>query len=192
LYERRIGSIIQTDENQNVFFWKTNIGDSRTNGIESYIEGIILSTSALKLSVFTSTSFMDGRYTSGTLRRGNENVQLSGNKLESVPEWISRNGLQIGYKFFTAIVQFSHVSETYADAFNTEVPSSNGAVGLVPAYNLWDLNMSFKILPSLTFKFGVNNITDVSYFTKRPTGYPGGGVWSSDGRGFTATAAFRW
>jgi len=34
---------------------------------------------------------------------------------------------------------------------------------------------------------GVNNITDEQYFTKRPTGYPGGGVWPSDGRSVTAT-----
>ncbi|MBK9688420.1 MAG: hypothetical protein IPO65_11960 [Saprospiraceae bacterium] len=29
------------------------------------------------------------------------------------------------------------------------------------------------------------------YFTKRPTGYPGQGVWPSDGRSLTAMATIR-
>lgn len=190
-YERRIGNILESVDNQNVYFLRTNVGNSRTNGLEAYVEANLYSGDTWKISVFTATSYMDGRYVSGRLRKGNDNVNLKGNKIESVPAWISRSGIQCGYKFFTAIVQFSHVAESFADPFNTIIPSPNGAVGLVPAYNILDINTAFKIASFLTIKLGVNNVTDARYFTKRPTGYPGSGIWSSDGRNFIATAVLK-
>jgi Fe(3+) dicitrate transport protein len=190
-YQNRIGTLVLQDDNQETYFWKTNIGDSRTNGLECYLEGVLLSVSDAKISVFTSTSWFDGKYTKGRLRKGNENIDIAGNRIESVPEWISRSGLQLGYKRITAVLQYSYVSETYADAFNTETPSSNGATGVVPSYGIWDINLAIKLHANVLLRCGVNNVTNVSYFTKRPTGYPGGGVWSSDGRSLVATIGFR-
>lgn len=190
-YARRIGNILESTDNQNYYFLRTNIGNSRTNGMEAYIEAHVFSGETLKISVFTATSYMDGRYISGRLRKGNENVNLAGNKIESVPEWISRSGIQCGFKFFSAIIQYSHVAESYSDPFNTISPLPNGAVGIVPGYNILDVNASLKIFSFLTLKIGVNNITGEQYFTKRPTGYPGAGVWSSDGRNYMAAAVLK-
>jgi Fe(3+) dicitrate transport protein len=44
---------------------------------------------------------------------------------------------------------------------------------------------------NLEFKMSLNNITDKQYFTKRPSFYPGPGIWSSDGRSLTVTVIFR-
>jgi Fe(3+) dicitrate transport protein len=38
-------------------------------------------------------------------------------------------------------------------------------------------------------RLSANNLTDESYFTKRPEFYPGPGVWPSDGRSYNASVA---
>ncbi len=187
LYKNRVGTLVLTDAAGQSYIWRTNIGDTKTNGVEMYAEYKILEKTTHRVSIFSATSFFDGKYLNGKIRDGNENKDLTGNKLETVPTWISRNGLQLGYRQFAAILQFSYVSESFSDALNTETPSANGAKGIVPAYEIWDLNMSYRINGNYLLKFGVNNLTDNQYFTKRPTGYPGQGVWNSDGRSLVLT-----
>ncbi|MDV7402891.1 TonB-dependent receptor, partial [Arthrospira platensis SPKY1] len=97
--------------------------------------------------------------------------------MESVPAWTSRNGLQLRWRSFQAVLQYSFVDRTYADAFNTRTAPSSGAVGLVPAYHLWDLNLGWTWQDKFDLRLSVNNLTDRDYFTKRPTGYPGAGIW---------------
>ncbi|MBK8620640.1 MAG: TonB-dependent receptor [Saprospiraceae bacterium] len=186
-YNNRIGNLILTDDNQQSYIWRTNIGDSNTKGLECYLEAILISNENMKVSAFTATSYFEGKYLNGQLRQGSENVDLTGNVIETVPEWTSRNGIQLAYKRTSVIIQHSYVSETFSDALNTETPTANGGVGIVPSYNLWDINAAFRIHKNITFRCGVHNLTNQSYFTKRPTVYPGPGVWSSDGIGFTGT-----
>jgi Fe(3+) dicitrate transport protein len=143
------------------------------------------------LSVFSASSYFDARYLNGKLREGNENQSLKGNRLETVPEWISRNGIQFNYKLFTAVFQHSYVAESFSDAVNTVQPSANGAKGKVPAYTILDLNMSYRFSAHYLLKFGINNLANRQYFTKRPAGYPGQGVWSSDGRSLVVSFGIR-
>jgi len=191
LYKNRIGSLVLTDDNGQSYVWKTNIGDSKTNGLELYMEYNLAETINYKFSVFTATSFFDGYYLNGKLRNGSENTDLTRNRLETVPRWMSRNGLQAAYKKISAILQYSYVSDSFSDALNTTTPNINGARGIVPSYNIWDFNMSYRVNSNYTFRFGVNNFLDKNYFTKRPTGYPGQGVWSSDGRSIVASFGIR-
>lgn len=187
LYNDRIGTQAMEDPDGTAFFLKTNVGNTVTDGVELYIEGRLFSDNGTaNMSLFTASSWMDGRYVKGTVVVSGENQDLTGNTLESVPTWISRNGLNFSWKGLLATVQYSYVSESFADALNTVAPSANGARGLVPAYGLWDAYVSWRSGRYLV-RFGMNNISDTQYFTKRPTGYPGGGVWSSDGRSVTAT-----
>jgi Fe(3+) dicitrate transport protein len=51
-----------------------------------------------------------------------------------------------------------YVEKSYSDALNTETPSANGTKGLMPSYNLIDLNLSYRYSPQFLFKLGVNNI----------------------------------
>ena len=107
-----------------------------------------------------------------------------------MPDVISRNGLTLRVHDASVSFLYSYTGKTYADALNTEIPSANGAVGLVPAYGLLDINSSFKISNQIVLRVNVNNVMNKQYFTKRPSFYPGPGVWSSDGRSLNVTLGF--
>ena len=190
-YDNRVGHLILSDAQQQTYIYKTNTGNSRTSGLELYVEYGLIEKEWLGLSLFTSTSYFDAEYVEGELRDGDGNRDISGNRLETVPRWMSRNGLQIMYKGFSGVAQFSYVDKSYSDAFNTLSPSDNGAKGVVPGYGIIDWNMSYRFMPNLLLKVGINNITNKQYFTKRPSGYPGAGVWSSDGRGMNVTIGIK-
>lgn len=180
-YNNRLGNL-SVDENGTFYVYRTNIGNSATDGLEVFGEYGFSLCKNLRASVFTSTAWMDARYEDAEIRVGTENRSIDGNKVESAPEWISRNGLNLRYKSFSASFQYSYTAESYADPLNTVEPSPNGAVGLVPSYSLLDFNAAYRY-HNLIFRLSLNNLTDKQYFTKRPSFYPGPGVWSSDGRG---------
>lgn len=191
LYRHRMGSIQESDDEGNTWLLRTNTGDSRTLGVEAYAEWQLHRTRHWTLSVFSATAWMRGRYIRGRLHRGGENVSIEGNHIESVPAWTSRTGLQVRWLGFQALLQYSFVDRTFADPFNTVTPPSTGAVGLVPAYHLWDLNLGWRWQERLTARLSLSNLFDVDYFTKRPTIYPGAGIWPSDGRGVIFTVGLR-
>lgn len=185
-YNNRLGILSQTDENGEFFLLKTNIGNAVTRGVEAFAEYYI-PVGNVNLSIFTSTSWMDGRYKQAFVRVGDSNVSVEDNKIESVPEIISRNGVNI--RFLTASISllYSYTAKSFADALNTKTPNKNGSVGEVPAYGLFDINSSWKISDHVMLRMNINNVTDKQYFTKRPQFYPGPGVWASDGRSFVVT-----
>lgn len=186
-YRNRIGSLQMTDEKGEPFIWKTNIGDSRNNGLEAYAEYQPIKNKHLQLSVFTATAIMDAIYTSGQLRRQNRNEEIAGNRLEGVPAVISRNGINFHAGKWHGFLQYSYVSESYSDPFNTRQPAPTGATGIVPSYLVIDAGVSFSVSEKIQIRLNVNNIADEQYFTKRPVIYPGAGVWNSDGRSWIAT-----
>lgn len=190
-YNDRIGQQAFEDTDGVTRFLRTNIGDSQTDGLELYAEATLLRANNAGVSVFTSSAIMDGRYTEGQLASGTENRDIALNHLESVPYWTSRNGIQAYWRRYSASLQYSFVDKTYSDAFNTEKPTANGSRGIVPAYSLWDAHFGATINAHLRFQVTVSNLTDVSYFTKRPTTYPGPGVWPSDGLGVTGMVVVR-
>lgn len=184
LYNHRLGTLAQYEGALNSFvLLRTNIGDSRTNGLELFVEYNFRISGPLTASIFTSTAYFDARYTGDSVRVNKEhNASIKGNRVESVPQYISRNGANIKYKQLSVSVLYSYTAESYANPLNTELPSADGAVGLVPAYGLLDINATFRAFHRLTFRLNVNNVANAQYFTKRPTFYPGPGVWPSDGR----------
>jgi Fe(3+) dicitrate transport protein len=187
-YQNRIGSLILQDADGTNYIYKTNTGNTITNGVEFFMEWKPLPESKkVDMSFFTATSYMYAYYTKGSVTAGTENRSIVGNKLECVPEWIGRNGLNLSYKIFSATLQYSYVSSSFSDALNTDKPSTNGAKGKVPGYGLLDLNTSWFLSRGFLLKLGVNNLTNQQYFTKRPSMYPGAGVWSSDGRSVVVT-----
>jgi Fe(3+) dicitrate transport protein len=188
-YNNRLGSVSQ-EENGSVYVLRTNIGNSVTHGLECFAEYGFRIDEHWRAAVFTSTAWFDARYRDASFRVGNENRDIDGNRVESVPEWISRNGLNIKYDDLSVSLLYSYTGETFADPLNTVEPSANGAVGLVPAYGLLDLNASYR-LRILNFRLSINNLTGKQYFTKRPTFYPGPGVWPSDGRSVVLTVGIR-
>ncbi len=190
-YNNRIGSLVLPDANGQNYVFKTNVGNSLTNGLEVYAEAKVVKNHGSQVSFFTATSYIDAYYQKGNVIVNGENKSLQGNRLETAPRWISRNGLRFQHKILSATLQYSYVADSFSDAMNTVTPSPDGAKGLVPAYSLVDLNFSLKFLTNYSLKLGINNLTNEQYFTKRPTGYPGVGIWASDGRSIVATFGFK-
>lgn len=191
-YNNRMGNFVETDSAGNMTaIYKTNIGNSHTAGLEMFIQGDFTWGTKTALSVFTSTSYMDARYEDATFKSGNENINVDGNKVESVPTWISRNGATFRYSVVSLSLLYSYTSESFADALNTVEPSASGSVGLVPAYQLLDVNIGIRLTENLKVMLNANNILDEHYFAKRPQFYPGPGIWPSDGRTFSATVSIK-
>ncbi|HCZ37231.1 MAG TPA: TonB-dependent receptor [Cytophagales bacterium] len=189
-YNNRLGSQAMRDEQGQFYLYRTNIGNSGTTGAEIYTEYVAPLRKQVAFSIFTSTALFNGKYTQAAIRSGEENVDVSGNKLESVPELITRNGVTLRSKFGSVSLLYSYVGDSFADALNTVAPSANGAIGLVPGYGLLDLNSTI-IIRQVTVRVNVNNLTNRSYFTKRPSFYPGPGIWPSDGRSLVVSIGFK-
>jgi Fe(3+) dicitrate transport protein len=119
-----------------------------------------------------------------------ENRSIKGNRVESTPQWISRNGLNLKYKTLSMSLLYSYTAKSFADPLNTETPNATGTVGIVPAYGLLDLNATYRV-KNLVFRLAMNNLADKQYFTKRPTFYPGPGIWPSDGRSMVLSVGIK-
>jgi len=191
-YNNRFGTLAQTDNGGNFYTYRTNVGNSFTKGLEIFMQGDWILNKKISLSVFTSTAFVHARYTNAVVKSGNANINIEGNKVESAPDVISRNGVTIRVRKISLSALYSYTAETFADALNTvQPPKATGAVGLVPSYGILDANAAFRISKNLELKMTINNCINKQYFTKRPLFYPGPGVWPSDGRNGSITIAVR-
>lgn len=190
-YNNRMGTLVLQDNQNQPYTFRTNIGDSRTTGAEIFVQYKFPLTNQLFAGLFTSSSYMEARYTNASVSSGNTNKDISGNKVEAVPRWITRSGLEVLFKGFSCTVQYNYTGETFSDALNTTIPPASGARGLTPAYSLWDINASLRTNSFFTIRAGVNNIFNKQYFTKRPTMYPGPGIWPGDGRNVYVTIGLK-
>ena len=189
-YNNRFGTLAETDESGSFYTYRTNIANSLTSGAEIFVQADWIFANKTSLYLFTSTAFTHARYTNGEAKSGTTNVSLKGNKVESAPDCITRNGATFRYKMVSFSILYSYTSASFADALNTVAPAkTTGAVGLVPSYGLLDFNASFRVSKNLNFLVNLNNATNKQYFTKRPTFYPGPGVWSSEGRNMSLSVA---
>jgi Fe(3+) dicitrate transport protein len=191
-YNDRFGTLAETDNNGNFYTFRTNIGNSVSSGVEILLHANWLLHHRVAVSIFTSTAFIHARYISGSVKSGNSNVSVKGNKVESAPSWITRNGITVRYSKFSISGLYSYTSESFSDAINTRTPlKTTGAVGLVPAYGIIDLSAAWRSSKSFELRLMINNLLNKQYFTKRPSFYPGPGVWPSDGRNLSLTCAIR-
>ena len=65
------------------------------------------------------------------------------------------------------------------------VSSSNGVIGLISAYDVWDGGCSWQFSKQFHVGGSINNLTNEQYFNRRITMYPGPGILPADGRMFT-------
>jgi Fe(3+) dicitrate transport protein len=185
-YNNRIGTVTVANPigtTPSSYRFVTNVGASTSKGVETYVEfnpvrAFTKNTDA-DLILFSSYSYLDARYSTD-----HKDAATKGKKVENAPANIFRGGITSGYKGFLLTAQVSHVGNTYSDANNTEASSANGNVGLIPAYTITDLTATYKFSKGLNLKAGINNLTDVRYFTRRAGGYPGPGALPADGRTF--------
>lgn len=190
-YNNRLGTLAQTNTAGDLTIFRTNIGNSRTTGVELFLEGDFRLGKKANLSLFTSSSHMDAQYQDAIIRLGSENISIDGKKVESVPAWIFRNGFSVKYSRLSLSGLYSYTSASFADAINTVAPNASGTIGVVPSYQLVDLNLEVRLSEKARLQFNASNIFDEHYFTKRPQLYPGPGIWPSDGRTFSGTIVIK-
>jgi Fe(3+) dicitrate transport protein len=190
-YCDHVGLLSFTGADNATHLLTTNIGNSVSKGVETYAEMIVWRQgNALFVSVFNSLAYNHARYTSGTLNKGGVNVSIKGNYVENSPDWIEKAGINFNYKSINTGFQYSYTSKCYNDALNT-VSSTDGVTGLIPAYHVWDWNFNWQIAKRYALSSGINNVTNVKYFNRRITMYPGPGILPADRRTFYITAKIK-
>lgn len=198
-YNNRIGVIVQQRGDGSFYNYRTNVGNSRSKGLESLIEfspvkAFTKNRSWGDINFFVSYSYTDARYEDFKVITKNSSNQLiesnlKNKRIENAPEHMLRTGLTYSYKGLILTGQLSWVDKTYADANNTVTPSANAQNGLIPAYKVADLTATYHFSKQLNIKAGINNLTDERYFTRRAGGYPGPGALPADGRTFFVSVA---
>lgn len=171
-YRDRIGTRSGTDVSGVQFTERTNIGNSVHRGGEAYVEldPLALNGRASRfgnVDLFTSLAYVDAQYVSG---------EFKGNRVEQAPRLVGRVGLTYALSGFASTVQASHTSKAYSDANNSISPTEDAVAGLVPSYTVLDYAGQLRIGQPYQITFGVNNIANTRYFTKRTGEYPGPGI----------------
>lgn len=184
LYNNRIGTIAQ-----NGAPFRTNIGASVNQGLESYLEvdvlGLVTGNGKFgHLNLYASYSYINAEYTrwDNPAIVNDPQKTLVGKKVEYVPQQTQRYGLTYIYKTVSATFQLNHIDAVYTDALNTEKPNASATVGKIPAYTIMDASITCGFLKNYNIKAGVNNLANVNYFTRRAGGYPGPGLMPGNGR----------
>jgi len=191
MYRNRLGILAETDSTGQLYLYRTNIGDSRTRGVEFFTQYETNLKPRLKLVAMISGAYMDARYIEANVRSGNENVNIDGNFVESTPPWLVRSAIELKNDNFGVKALYSFVDQSFADALNTEKPNASASIGLVPAYQLVDFSAHYMINRWIKVQASVSNAFDEQYFTKRPQFYPGPGIWPSDGRTFSVAISYK-
>lgn len=184
-YNNRIGEVQYYDENNRVLRQRTNIGQAIISGIESYVEwnfihSILPESNQWKGSIFSNLALIGSKY------QKSEVPGIEGNQVEFVPKLNFKSGISLGYKDFKTSLQYSYLSDQFSDATNAVGGGVSAVVGLIPSYSLLDLSLSYEF-KQFKLEGSVNNLTNMVYFTRRATGYPGPGILPSDGRGVYLT-----
>lgn len=183
-YDNRIGTLTQ-----NGAPFKTNIGTSVSQGVESYIEIDVVKIFTEKskvgsISFFASNSFIDAKYVkwNNPAIANDQAKSIENKRVENAPQYIHRFGATYFLKEFSATFQLSSVGDVFTDAVNTETQNATGTIGKLSGYQVMDASLSYKFMEYYNFKAGVNNIADQKYATRRAGGYPGPGIMPGNGR----------
>jgi Fe(3+) dicitrate transport protein len=175
-YRDRIGTRTSTDATGS-FSESANIGNSVHKGAEAYIELDPLAragdSAKTAFDIFTSLAYIDARYVSG---------QFKGNRVEQAPRVLARVGLTYGVGPVSSTLQASHTSSSFGDANNSMRPVDDAVAGFVPAYTVLDWSGAARLVGRTELSFGVNNLANTRYFTKRTGEYPGPGILPGMGR----------
>jgi Fe(3+) dicitrate transport protein len=184
-YNHRMGNWVLFDSVNAVnYIRKTNIGNSRTRGIECLLKFSVHNAKRKQIvSITSATALQQAKYQQATAAISGKNVDISGNFVEGVPTVIQRTQATYNGEHIQFSILHSFVGSQFSDAVNTVNINSNGSIGKVPSYGLIDINFIYSLSEHFQIRGGVNNLLNRSYYTKHPTMYPGPGIWPSDGRG---------
>ena len=183
-YDNRIGEAQFYNERDQVLRRRGNIGQAVIMGIESYAEADFLGM-ALKNKnwggvLYANVAYIKSEYVKSEVKA------IVGKQVEYVPKINLKSGLRLGYKKLKGSFQYTYLSDQFTDATNAEKEDVSAVTGLVPAYSVMDVSLSYEF-KWFKLETSVMNLTDKMYFTRRATGYPGPGILPSDGRTFYVT-----
>lgn len=190
LAKNRLGSMMDSVDGKYLIV-KKNIGDSRTKGLEMYWQWNVMKNKISGIQLFSSTGIQYATYLRGEIAMSGKNVNIAGKRVEGIPRYIQRMGLVGRYKKWQIQTLFHAIGWQFSDPINTVTPVANGSKGKVPGYHLVDLGLNYKFSENLLFQINISNIMNVSYYSKRPTMYPGPGIWPSDGRSIQGSLTWR-
>ena len=183
-YNNRIGFVQRLFDDGNVKAYRTNTGDANIYGLESLLDinlkKVLQLNSAYIFNTFLNLSIIESNYIKS------DEPGVEGKEVEFVPKYNIKYGIKFGYKNFTSYLQYSYLASQFSDSSNSVESNLSGVIGQIPAYDILDLSMNYK-LGKIKLETGVNNILNNSYFTRRATGYPGPGIIPSPPRNYYLT-----
>lgn len=146
-----------------------NAGQTRHQGLEGGIDARLLKG----LSGFFNFTLLDTAF---------ENGRFKGNRLPYAP----RQMYNWGFSYYmpaglTATLDSRWVSRQFSDDANTRLPSSDGNIGPIPAYDVWNLRLNYKVKKHSLF-LGLTNLFNEKYFTERFSFFRG--LFPAPGRRF--------
>lgn len=179
-YNNRIGEVQFYDQYNRVLRRRGNIGQAVIYGIESYAEADLLQLLFPKIENWNGILFSNLALINSTYK-ASQIAGIKGNEVEFVPAVNFKSGGRIGYKKLKASLQYTYLSDQFSDATNATEGGVSAVIGLIPAYSIFDLSLSYEY-KRFKIESSVNNLANTMYFTRRATGYPGPGILPSDGR----------
>ena len=103
-----------------------------------------------------------------------------------MPKINFKSGYVLSFKKYSFRTQLTYISSQFTDATNAIESNLSGVIGLIPEYTVLDISGSYN-WKRIRVEYGINNVLDKSYFTRRATGYPGPGIIPSPRRNFYLT-----
>ncbi|HTF82516.1 MAG TPA: TonB-dependent receptor, partial [Cytophagales bacterium] len=184
-YNNRIGEFLTKDKDKRPVRERGNIGQAAIMGIESYAEGDLIKLFKPQVKHYSSLLYaniaiIESKYIETKI------PGAKGNQVEFVPRFNIKTGIKLGFKQFKACFQTTYVADQYSDVTNATKSDVSAVTGLIPAYTIMDLSLSYEY-KFMKLEGSINNLVDQMYFTRRATGYPGPGILPSDGRSFYFT-----
>lgn len=185
-YGDKIGLAPETNGVKKV---RTNIGDARNYGVESFMEldFIRLFNDSAKIS---SSIFFNAAYISSSYIRSKEPNYI-GNEVEYVSPIIVKTGLKLKFPKMVFQAQYSYNAGQYSDASNAFEASGDAVIGYIPAYSVLDFSARYQFKKWFQVEAGCNNVINAMYYTRRATAYPGPGILPSDGRNIYVTLQYK-
>ncbi len=205
-YQDRVGGVKQlnNDPNQSTYLFKTNLGETRNKGIESFVDLNITKMFGVhkpygNLDVFASMSFIDSRYVDFKILTPSgtapdiilTETNLAGNRVENAPRYIHNFGISWGNNNISATLQYKMSGKIFTDSGNTVAASPNGQTGLLDGYEIMDFSSEYKFYKKYNLRTGINNLLNKDYATRRASGYPGPGILPGEGRSFYVSVGYK-
>jgi iron complex outermembrane receptor protein len=90
------------------------------------------------LTRFGAASYNSFQFTKNIRTALNSSLDVTGNQVQDVPQWMAKLGATVTYEKFTGTVLYRYIDSRYGDAQNNEY---------VRPYNIVDLNLSYDLPP---------------------------------------------